>query len=108
MNTQLRKGIIEMCVLALIDQKDRYGYEIVNAISQYTEINEGTIYPILRRLTKENYFTTYLQESNAGPARKYYSITPLGKILLEDLELEWGQVMAMVGNILGGKKNEQT
>ena len=108
MNTQFRKGIIEMCVLALIDQKDMYGYEIVDTISQYTKINEGTIYPILRRLTKENYFTTYLQESNAGPARKYYSITSLGKILLEDLEIEWGQVMIMVGNILGGKKNEQT
>ena len=70
MNTQFRKGVIEMCVLALIDRKDMYGYEIVQSIAFYTEINEGTVYPILRRLTQEEYFVTYLKESTVGPARK--------------------------------------
>ena len=53
MNTQFRKGVIEMCILALIERKDMYGYEIVQSIAYYTEINEGTVYPILRRLTQE-------------------------------------------------------
>ena len=66
MNTQFRKGVIEMCVLALIERKDMYGYEIVQSIAYYTEINEGTVYPILRRLTQEEYFVTYLKESTVG------------------------------------------
>ena len=53
MNTQLRKGVIELCILALIAQKDMYGYDIVRAMEKYTDINEGTVYPILRRLTKD-------------------------------------------------------
>lgn len=56
MNTQFRKGVIEMCILALIERKDMYGYEIVQSIAYYTEINEGTVYPILRRLTQEEIF----------------------------------------------------
>ena len=60
MNTQFRKGAIEMCILALIDHRDRYGYELVQAIAVYMEINEGTVYPILRRLTQEGYVSTYL------------------------------------------------
>ena len=58
MNTQFRKGIIEMCVISLIDKNDMYGYEIVQSLAEFTDINEGTIYPILRRITKEGSFTT--------------------------------------------------
>ena len=71
MNTQFRKGVLEICVLTLISKKDMYGYEIVQNISKVIEVNEGKIYPILRRLTKEGYFETYILESNEGPARKY-------------------------------------
>lgn len=99
MNTQFRKGIIEMCVIALIDKNDMYGYEIVQSLAEFTDINEGTIYPILRRITKEGYFTTYLKESSSGPARKYYRITPLGKIFLDDLKKEWQDIRAMVDKI---------
>ena len=79
MNTQFRKGVLEICVLTLISKKDMYGYEIVQNISKVIEVNEGTIYPILRRLTKEEYFETYILESNEGPARKYYKITDKGR-----------------------------
>ena len=79
MNTQFKKGVLEICVLALISKKDMYGYEIVQNISKVIEVNEGTIYPLLRRLTKEEFFETYILESNEGPARKYYKITELGK-----------------------------
>ena len=58
LNTQLRKGVIEMCILALIERRDMYGYEIVQSISRHTDINEGTVYPIRRRLTMEHYFST--------------------------------------------------
>lgn len=100
MNTQFRKGIIEMCVLALIDKKDMYGYEIVQSIAEYTDINEGTVYPILRRLTKEEYFVTYLKESTIGPARKYYHITEKGRGYLGALKSDWLDFSKMVDEIL--------
>lgn len=102
MNTQFRKGAIEMCVLALLDQKDRYGYEIVQSIAAYTDINEGTIYPILRRLTVEEYFVTYLMESALGPARKYYHMTERGRAYLTALKHDWADFSRMVDDILKG------
>ena len=99
MNTQFRKGVLEICVLALISKKDMYGYEIVQNISKVIEVNEGTIYPILRRLTKEGYFDTYILESNEGPARKYYKLTDLGKENLNKLIVEWKDFVKAV-NIL--------
>ena len=108
MTTQLRKGVIEMCILSLIARKDMYGYEIVQAIARYAEINEGTVYPILRRLTTENYFSTYLTESTEGPARKYYRITESGKAYLENAIKEWRQTTDFVEQILkGDNENEQ-
>ena len=100
MNTQLKKGILELCVLAVLDKKDCYGYELVNEISKNIEISEGTIYPILRRLNQEGYFTTYLQESQEGPPRKYYRLTNLGKSIKEDLLKEWNELVIGVNNII--------
>ena len=100
MNTQLKKGILELCVLAVLDKKDCYGYELVNEISKNIEISEGTIYPILRRLNQEGYFTTYLQESQEGPPRKYYKLTALGKSIKEDLLKEWKELVMGVNNII--------
>lgn len=100
MNTQLKKGILELCVLAVLDKKDCYGYELVNEISKDIEISDGTIYPILRRLSKEGYFTTYLQESTEGPPRKYYRLTELGKETREKLTDEWESFVEKVNNIL--------
>ncbi|WP_455068088.1 PadR family transcriptional regulator [Parvimonas micra] len=78
MDTQIKKGLLDLCVLSFLIDKDMYGYEIVQSISKSIEVSEGTIYPILRRLSKEGYFETYIVESNEGPARKYYRITALG------------------------------
>jgi PadR family transcriptional regulator PadR len=100
MNTQLKKGILELCVLAVLDKKDCYGYELVNEISKNIEISEGTIYPILRRLNQEGYFTTYLQESQEGPPRKYYKLTNLGKSIKQDLLNEWNELVMGVNNII--------
>lgn len=100
MNAQLKKGILELCVLAVLDKKDCYGYELVNEISKNIEISDGTVYPILRRLNQEGYFTTYLQESQEGPPRKYYKLTELGKATKEELSNEWTALIQGVNNIL--------
>ena len=91
MNVQFKKGVLELCGLVLLDKKDRYGYELVQKISDQIEISEGSVYPLLRRLTKEEYFTTYLQESTEGPPRKYYTLTEKGREYLQTLLLEWQQ-----------------
>lgn len=100
MNTQFKKGVLEICVLALISKKDMYGYEIVQNISKVIEVNEGTIYPLLRRLTKEEFFETYILESNEGPARKYYKITELGKKNLVSLIKEWRNFTSAVDYLI--------
>ena len=100
MNAQFKKGVLELIVLAAVEQKDMYGYEIVQNISKVIEVNEGTIYPILRRLTKEGYFETYILESNEGPARKYYKITPEGIENLNRLKSEWNEFVYAVNTFL--------
>ncbi|PDM37807.1 PadR family transcriptional regulator [Bacillus cereus] len=91
MNVQFKKGVLELCVLVLLDKQDRYGYELVRSISNRIEISEGSVYPLLRRLTKEEYFTTYLQESSEGPSRKYYTLTDKGRTYLYQLLREWNE-----------------
>ena len=79
MNVQFKKGVLNLCVLVLLDKQDRYGYELVQKISNQISISEGSVYPLLRRLTKEGYFTTYLQESTEGTPSKYYKLTDSGR-----------------------------
>ncbi|WP_100331370.1 PadR family transcriptional regulator [Bacillus xiapuensis] len=100
MNVQFKKGVLELCVLVLLDKKDCYGYELVQAISKQIEISEGSVYPLLRRLTKEGYFTTYLQESSEGPSRKYYRITDHGRAYLSQLMDEWKAFSKGVNQLL--------
>ncbi len=108
MNSQFKRGIIELCVLSELAMEDMYGYMIINNISQHLDVNENTIYPILRRLTKEEYFTTYLQESSNGPPRKYYKITNKGFNYYLKLRDDWDEFIGGVYEILnkGGKKHE--
>lgn len=89
MNIQFKKGALNLCVLVLLDKQDRYGYELVQKISDRIAISEGAVYPLLRRLTKEGYFSTYLQESTEGPPRKYYSLTQTGRKYLHEQLEEW-------------------
>jgi PadR family transcriptional regulator PadR len=107
MNIQLKKGVLELCVLSVLSKKDCYGYELVSEISKNILISDGTIYPLLRRLTTEGYFTTYLQESQEGPPRKYYRLTELGYETKNKLEKEWLDFQNSVNNIiLGGYDRE--
>ncbi len=107
MNIQFKKGVLELCVFAILSDRDCYGYELVNTISENIAISEGTIYPLLRRLTKEGYFTTYLKESTEGPPRKYYKITKLGNEAYLELKKQWESFVEGVSNvIIGGGKVE--
>ncbi len=87
-------------MLVLLDKKDRYGYELVQKISDQIEISEGSVYPLLRRLTKEEYFTTYLQESTEGPSRKYYKLTEKGRLYLHELIAEWNEFSNGVNQLI--------
>ena len=66
-----------------------YGYELVLEVSKFVDVNDGTIYPLLKRLTNDKYFETYLVDSTEGPARKYYKITVLGKERVKELKQNW-------------------
>lgn len=102
MNIQFKKGVLELCVLSLLDKKDFYGYELVEKISEFINISEGTIYPLLRKFRTEGYVTNYLQESQEGPPRKYYKLTQRGKDAFIDLDIEWESFIDGVNNILKG------
>ena len=107
MNVQFKKGVLELCVLVLISKKDQYGYELAQNISKRIDVAEGTLYPLLRRLTKEDYFTTYLVESSEGPSRKYYTLTVKGREYMQELIGEWRQFSRSVDELLGeGEDNE--
>lgn len=100
MNHQFNKGLLEMCVLALIRKKDYYGFELVDTISKYINISDGTIYPLLRRLIEDKNVETYLQESPSGPPRKYYRITKQGKKFTERLIDEWESFHANINKLI--------
>jgi PadR family transcriptional regulator PadR len=89
MDTQFKKGVLELCVLSILKTRDYYGYELVQKISKTISISEGTIYPLLRRLQKEGYLKTYFGESKEGPSRKYYQLTKKGKEREKELKTEW-------------------
>ena len=89
--SQLRRGVLEYCVLALLRQQERYGFELVRSLSAVDGLvtSEGTIYPLLTRLRKEELVTTFWQESASGPPRRYYRLTDAGGTALTAFSEEW-------------------
>ena len=100
MNIQFKKGVLELCVLSLLAQGDRYGYDLASNLSKSIDISDGTIYPILRRLKDEGFVTTYLQEASGGPPRKYYALTETGIREQKKLAQEWMEFVGCVNVIL--------
>jgi PadR family transcriptional regulator PadR len=98
---QLKKGVLEMCVLALLSGGDNYAYEIASRLAEGIDMGEGTIYPLMRRMQNEGLVSTYLMESDSGPPRKYYKITKSGRAALEQQRTEWTTFESAVGKILG-------
>ena len=98
LNTQYKKGVLELCVMALLKKQDRYG--ISETLSKQIDIADGTVYPILRKLKSDGLLTTYLQEESGGPPRKYYSLTELGKEAFESDLRDYLQFAQAIKNIL--------
>ena len=104
MNAQFKKGVLELIVLESVRQRDMYGYEPVEEVSKVVDVNEGTIYPLLKRMTNERYFETYLRESTEGPPRKYYQITAAGILYRDGLEEDWNEFSHKVSSFLEEQK----
>ena len=104
MNTQFKKGVLDMCVLAVLSKGDSYGYDLAEDISSKIQIADGTVYPLLRKLASSGEVSTYLQESTSGPPRKYYSLTDKGRERLDNDMKEWKEFTAMVSGIIGGER----
>ena len=101
---QLKKGALELCVLALLEQHDSYAYEIASQLSESIGMGEGTIYPLMRRLQADRLVETYLVESQTGPSRKYYRLSEAGKASLASQKSAWISFSGAVESILGGVK----
>jgi PadR family transcriptional regulator PadR len=98
---QLKKGVLEMCVLALLSAGDNYAYDIAGRMAEAVGMGEGTIYPLMRRMQNEGLVSTYLRESGSGPSRKYYKLTKSGALALKSQVAEWRGFEASVRKILG-------
>jgi PadR family transcriptional regulator PadR len=100
--TQLRRGTLEFCVLALLQGEPRYGFELVKALGEVDGLvtTEGTIYPLLARLRREGLVETSWQESESGPPRRYYTSTPEGSRALAAFTADWQRFCASVDAVL--------
>ncbi len=92
MDIQMKRGLLDVCVLAAIKNKDSYGYQIIKDVAPYAAISESTLYPILRRLEAAQMLSVYSEEHN-GRLRKYYRITPIGQARLAAFRDEWAEIM---------------
>ena len=106
MDIQLKRGILEVCVLSALLSEDSYGYQIIKDVSPYLTISESTLYPILRRLESAGCLTTYSME-HSSRLRKYYSITPQGVARIQEFLKEWKSVMELYSYIKGEYDREQ-
>lgn len=99
--SQMRRGAIEFCVLALLEQREHYGFELVQTLSRADGLltSEGTIYPLLSRLKRDGLVETEWRESTAGPPRKYYQLTREGDAVLARYRRQWEQFRNAVDSI---------
>ncbi|MGA3598534.1 PadR family transcriptional regulator [Lysinibacillus agricola] len=106
MTFQLGSALLDACVLAIVEKEDAYGYSLTQQVQSVMDISESTLYPVLRRLQKANYLTTYDQPYQ-GRNRRYYQVTEQGRIRLLELLKEWQLYKENIDCVLlGGKYNE--
>jgi PadR family transcriptional regulator, regulatory protein PadR len=97
---QMRKGVLELCILSVISEKDAYASDILEKMKEAKLIIvEGTLYPLLTRLKNEGLTTYRWEESKTGPPRKYFQITEIGKQLLNELRSSWNELVSAVNTI---------
>jgi len=107
MDIQLKRGLLDICVLAAIKNAPSYGYQIVKDLKPYVDISESTLYPILRRLEASALLQVWTEEYN-GRLRKYYYITPLGRNRIEEFREEWQEIMSIYRFVTGeGKEHDE-
>jgi PadR family transcriptional regulator PadR len=100
--SQLRRGVLEFCVLALLRDGERYAFDLVRTLGETDGMvtSEGTLYPLLTRMRREGLVETTWRESPAGPPRRYYSLTPAGRTTLDGFEVEWARFRDTVDTFL--------
>ncbi|MGJ7912447.1 PadR family transcriptional regulator [Neobacillus sp. LXY-1] len=105
LRSQLLKGILDGCVLAVIEKKPVYGYELSKKLQEegLGDISEGTVYPILLRLQKNGLIRGVMQPSDSGPNRKYYHLTEQGKEALDTIASEWIQIAKPINHLFNGR-----
>ncbi len=103
---QLKKGVLGLCVLALLARRDSYAYEIASRLSDAIGMGEGTIYPLMRRMQTDGLVETYLVESSSGPSRKYYRLTDAGRRALDGQTREWRAFARAVEALIAGDEGE--
>ena len=94
MDIQLKRGLLDVCVLSAIQKEDSYGYQIIKDLKPYVELSESTLYPILRRLETAKLLAVYSTPHN-GRLRKYYRITPAGLQRIEEFKQEWQEILSI-------------
>ncbi|OQX98078.1 MAG: PadR family transcriptional regulator [Bacteroidetes bacterium 4572_128] len=105
---QMRKGILEYCILKILSSKDSYAFEIIKKLKSLKLIVvEGTLYPLLSRLKNGNFLSYRWEESNQGPPRKYYKLTSEGEIFLKELDNSWEELAEAVNKIRAIKKENK-
>ena len=106
--TQMLKGVLEGCILQIINEEETYSYEITKKLSQYGlgEVSEGTIYPLMLRLQKNGLVNSVSKASSSGPKRKYFKLTDKGRQELEQFKQNWEDLFTSVNKLMGGIGNE--
>ena len=105
MEIQLKRGLLDVCVLAAIKDQPSYGYQIIKDVKPYVSISESTLYPILRRLEEAKLLTVRSVEHN-GRLRKYYHITAAGRRRIEEFKQEWKEILAIYKFVIKEDKKE--
>lgn len=103
MKQQLKKGVLEIFVLAILSKEDSYGYKIITDLSSYIDMSESTLYPILRRLEKQEFLKTYNRIYN-GRNRKYYKITIQGVNKIDDFLRDWEDIKKIYDILTNSKR----
>ena len=100
-NQQMRKGVLELCILSIISEKEAYPSDMIKRLEQSDMIVvEGTVYPLLTRLKNMGLLQYTWQESKEGPPRKYFQLTPEGEVFLQELKESWAKLVLSVNNII--------
>ena len=106
--SQLLKGVLEGCILEIIQKQETYAYEISEKLKEvgFGEISEGTIYPIILRLNKKGWLDSVMRKSAIGPKRKYYHLTPEGEKALKAFETDWANVQLAINQLFEGERTD--